>query len=555
MPPYTRHPTSYFKLLAAVIVIVFYLLYAASHHSKSRSLSSANASLPKIQLWPFETGAADEEKRQQVVKAMKRTFSLYKSRAWGFDDIKPLTGVGGNSRNGWGAFIVDTSTTLALMGLWDELELELDYITGTLNFSSAMGPVDYFETTIRYLGALVSLTDLIDAGVVPSSVAPAPKRDAVLSQAVTLAQKLAPAFDTPSGIPWPLVDFETNTGQTWQDDDPDRHPSVGLARAGSNILENRVLSRLTGNKTYILNATLAWGPLVWGKYVSEVPGLVDSPRDILTGAPAGRQSSWDSGHDSYYEYLLKAAMLAPSDRYSHMYQRHWLRAAGALRRNLSSRSAPSQEHVMQHLFMGSYDGHKYLNKMSHLACFAPGNLMLGGRLLGRADLIDLGKALLEACRHSYSSSATNIGPEVLSWVPNIGQNQTGVFEPESEEQRKQLDQNGFWAMDPKYRLRPEYVESLFYGWRITGEQRYRDWAWEAFQAIERTCRAEYGYAAIADVTKPPEQIELLDESESFWGAETLKYLYLIFADVDTCDLDLWILTTEGHPLRRIVAAY
>ncbi len=210
---------------------------------------------------------------------------------------------------------------------------------------------------------------------------------------------------------------------------------------------------------------------------------------------------------------------------------------------------------MQHLFMGSYDEHKYLNKMSHLACFASGNLMLGGRLLGRADLIDLGKALLEACHHSYSSSATNIGPEVLSWVPNIGQNQTGVFEPESEEQRKQLDQNGFWAMDPKYRLRPEYVESLFYGWRITGEQRYRDWAWEAFQAIERACRAEYGYAAIADVTKPPEQIQLLDESESFWGAETLKYLYLIFADVDICDLNLWILTTEGHPLRRIVAAY
>ena len=42
----------------------------------------------------------------------------------------------------------------------------------------------------------------------------------------------------------------------------------------------------------------------------------------------------------------------------------------------------------------------------------------------------------------------------------------------------------------------------------------------------------------------------VDEQDSFWVAETLKYLYLIFADENIISLDEWVLTTEGHPLKR-----
>lgn len=31
-----------------------------------------------------------------------------------------------------------------------------------------------------------------------------------------------------------------------------------------------------------------------------------------------------------------------------------------------------------------------------------------------------------------------------------------------------------------YVQRPETVESLFYGWRLTGQQLFRDMAWDAF---------------------------------------------------------------------------
>jgi len=37
-------------------------------------------------------------------------------------------------------------------------------------------------------------------------------------------------------------------------------------------------------------------------------------------------------------------------------------------------------------------------------------------------------------------------------------------------------------------LRPETVEALFVLWRTTGDQRYRKWGWEIFQAFEKNCR-------------------------------------------------------------------
>ena len=36
--------------------------------------------------------------------------------------------------------------------------------------------------------------------------------------------------------------------------------------------------------------------------------------------------------------------------------------------------------------------------------------------------------------------------------------------------------------------------------------------------------------------------------QSFFFAETLKYLYLIFSDSETISLQDYVFTTEGHPL-------
>ncbi|KAF2838594.1 glycoside hydrolase family 47 protein [Patellaria atrata CBS 101060] len=111
---------------------------------------------------------------------------------------------------------------------------------------------------------------------------------------------------------------------------------------------------------------------------------------------------------------------------------------------------------------------------------------------------------------------------------------------------------GFLSIvDRKYILRPEAIESVFYMYRITGDQHWREVGWKMFNAIMSKTRAPYGNSAIDDVTKSiPQQ---LDEMESFWLAETLKYFYLLFSDEDLVNLDEWVLNTEAHPFRRPTA--
>ena len=66
------------------------------------------------------------------------------------------------------------------------------------------------------------------------------------------------------------------------------------------------------------------------------------------------------------------------------------------------------------------------------------------------------------------------------------------------------------------------------------------------QSIEKHCRAEAGYSGIRNVYVTPASQD--DVQQSFFLAETLKYLYLIFTDDDVMPLDRWVFNTEAHPL-------
>lgn len=91
----------------------------------------------------------------------------------------------------------------------------------------------------------------------------------------------------------------------------------------------------------------------------------------------------------------------------------------------------------------------------------------------------------------------------------------------------------------KYILRPEAIESVFIMYRLTGDDTWREKGWKMFQSIARYCRTELADSAISDVTSTAP--ELLDEMESFWLAETLKYFYLLFSDPSVVSLDEYVL--------------
>lgn len=100
--------------------------------------------------------------------------------------------------------------------------------------------------------------------------------------------------------------------------------------------------------------------------------------------------------------------------------------------------------------------------------------------------------------------------------------------------------NKYWSQ------RPEVIESLFVMWRLTHDPKYRRWGLEIAQSIEKWSRIPSGgYAGISDITSEP--IIYNDRQESYFLAETLKYLYLLFGPDDLMPLDKWVFNTEAHP--------
>ena len=96
-------------------------------------------------------------------------------------------------------------------------------------------------------------------------------------------------------------------------------------------------------------------------------------------------------------------------------------------------------------------------------------------------------------------------------------------------------------------LRPEAIESWFYLYRLTGEKIYQEYGWKVFEAMEKYAKLPHGYSSVQNVKKLPPQFR--DHMESFFLAETLKYLYLLFADDQSIlPLTEYVFNTEAHPL-------
>lgn len=179
-------------------------------------------------------------------------------------------------------------------------------------------------------------------------------------------------------------------------------------------------------------------------------------------------------------------------------------------------------------------------KMDHLACFFPGLIALtvmelraAGMPLFHENDYELAQQLVKTCYMTYEQTTTGISPEISFF------NMDNLSQPRD-----------FTVQAAHYLLRPETVESLFLVYRMTGDPQYQEMGWKIFEAIKKHCKTPNGaYSGINDVNaeKPVQN----DVMESFFLAETLKYLYLLFAPNDLVPLHDYIFTTEGHVFRKI----
>jgi mannosidase alpha-like ER degradation enhancer 2 len=116
----------------------------------------------------------------------------------------------------------------------------------------------------------------------------------------------------------------------------------------------------------------------------------------------------------------------------------------------------------------------------------------------------------------------------------------GGIEPE------EFDYRARKITSPGYPLRPEIVESTYYLYRYTKDEKYLHMGERLWRDFVKNCRTEEAYAALKSV----ETMEKTDSMQSFLFAETFKYFYLLFSPPSTLDFDRIIFNTEAHPIRK-----
>jgi ER degradation enhancer, mannosidase alpha-like 2 len=210
----------------------------------------------------------------------------YKRHAWGHDELRPLSRQPRDWYKGASLHmtVVDTLSTLLVMGLKEEAEVARQHLVTNLRFDHDIS-VSTFEITIRVLGGLLSAYQFT-----------ADQR--LLVMADELGGRLLPAFQSKSGMPYRFVNLRT--GRT-----------SGIvsnpAEIGTLILELGTLSKLTGKPAYFDKAKAAVRALHERR--DRTTGLVGAAIDVDTGRWTREVSHVGGGIDSYYEYLLKCERL------------------------------------------------------------------------------------------------------------------------------------------------------------------------------------------------------------------------------------------------------
>jgi ER degradation enhancer, mannosidase alpha-like 2 len=419
-----------------------------------------------------------QEMREKVVEACRHAWTGYKQFAWGFDDFQPLTRSGKNwYKQTLLMTPVDAFDTFIFLGMKDEADEAKKLILSKLNFN-ADNSVQVFEITIRLLGGLQSAYEL-----------DGDKK--FLDLAKDLADRLLPAFNTPTGMPYRYVHLQTKAIR-----DSINNP----AEIGTLMMEFGKLSKLTGDMKYYNVAKKA----ILGVYKRKSKlGLVGLQVNVVNGNWTNTESAIGAMIDSYYEYLYKCWKLFGDKDFKTAFDTH----QKAIQKHLISKQDSGW--FLRHVDMNT--GKELSTTYGALDAFYAG-------LCAYAGNVATAKQMQKA--NYYMWKKFNIEPEEFDFKTNK-------------------------LLNAYYVLRPENLESCFYLYRFTKDDSYLWMGKRMVDDIVEHCRNDVGYASLKNVLT----YEKANSMQSFFFAETLKYAYLIFAPENALDFDKLVLNTEAHPFK------
>ncbi|KAK5730857.1 hypothetical protein LTR15_000795 [Elasticomyces elasticus] len=511
--------------------------------------------IPQIQ-HDFEAETYDqrvqrEARLAEVKQAFEHSWEGYKKNAWLQDEVAPVSGKPHNGFGGWGATLVDSLDTLWIMGLKKEFAIAVAEVRKIDFTTTPLEELNVFETTIRYLGGLLSAYDLSGH-----------KHEILLQKAVELGEMLYVAFDTPNRMP--VTRWDWKNGALGGPQQAARFSL--LAEVGSLTLEFTRLSQLTGDHKYYDAVARITDLFADQQSRTKIPGLFATLIDTKN-ADFTRDTTFSLGgmSDSLYEYLPKQHLMlgGRNEQYRTLYES----ALASAKENLFFR--PLNKGNQDLLISGTLKRNSAVRQTftpegEHLSCFTGGMVALAAKMFRQPHELETAKQLVNGCLWAYESMRTGIMPEIFKAVScQVSEEDNCTFTNDrwyqavamgdSEQAQTIIARDnlapGFVAIkDSRYMLRPEAIESLFVLYRITGDRVLQDKAWNMFCNISNVAKTKIAYAGLEDVRHA--QPKLIDTMESFWTAETLKYFFLIFSLPDVISLDTYIFNTEAHPLLR-----
>ncbi len=412
----------------------------------------------------------------------------YTAAAWGHDEVRPVSG------RHHAFFAPGRTFGLSIVEALDTLYLmglDADLARSCDWIEDHLDPtqdadIEVFEAVIRLVGGLV-------AGYHATG------RARLLARAREIADRLLPAFTrSPTGIPYTTVNLRTGavSGST-----------VALAQAGTSAMEFGELSRLTGDDRYLDASLRAYRAVLarrssldlLGTSLNAETGRWVDPVAVAPNPPV----------DSFYEYLWGGGALLKDRQLT-----DWFRMlTGPVLARQSVRVGGRLWFRSVDHWTGRPVGPA---RQSELAAFYAGLLGKGGYLQTGADYYRSWTAALD--RHP-------VLPETL-------------------------DYTDLAAVDRGNQLRPEYPNSAFDLWRLTGDAYYLQTGYRWFRAMVQNQRVADGYTVCNDVTARGMQPG--DLTPAYWFAENLKYLWLMFSGTPRFDYRRGLLSTEGKVLRGLL---
>uniref|UniRef100_A0A5S6QM49 alpha-1,2-Mannosidase n=1 Tax=Trichuris muris TaxID=70415 RepID=A0A5S6QM49_TRIMR len=431
--------------------------------------------------------------KTKVKEIFNTAYESYINFAYPYDELKPISCQGMNT---WGSFslsLIDALDTLIIMGNDTEFKRVADIIIHEFNTTANVN-VSVFETNIRVIGGLLS-AHILSSSAHSKPMEGWPCDGPILRLAEKVASRLLPAFRTATGMPYGTVNLHHGVCKN-------ETTITCTAGIGTFLLEFGTLSRLIQNRTYEKLALKALEQL-W-KLKSGI-GLVGNHIDIQSSAWTATDSGIGGGVDSYFEYLLKGSALFGSRflvEHFHAY------------RKVINRYV---KHNDWFPLVSMHSGMLSLPIFQSLEAFWPGLLTLFG---------DIEVAHRIILNYNVILSQYGMTPEFYN-LPNM----------EAQSSRA------------GYPLRPELAESLMYLYRSTEDPLLLRMGAHIIETIERCSKTNCGYATVYNV----KDHSIEDRMESFFLAETTKYLYLLFDPAHAMhDVGGQIFNTEAHPLDASV---